>query len=215
MLIRPMVTAVLIGALVTGGCRVERDAEPAAEPAPATDAAAFDDARRDGDPAASAGARGQLRFEVSVADRELYVYENDRRVATHPVAVGREDYETVTGEFRIHQVDFNPRWVPPDSEWAEGREPKEPGDPDNPMGHARLIFHQTYSIHGTDETGSLGEAASHGSIRVSNDVVEQLARMVMEHGGAERGEDFFRRVRDDRSQMQQVRIPEPVPIVVR
>jgi lipoprotein-anchoring transpeptidase ErfK/SrfK len=204
-------SGLVLGALLIGGCRVADDTERGAQPT------AVDAGGAPAQPGADAATqqRGELRFEVSLADRELHVYRDGARIRTHPVAVGQEGHETVTGEFSIHQVDFNPRWVPPDSDWAEGREAKAPGDPDNPMGHARLIFHETYSIHGTDASGSLGEAASHGSIRVSNDVVEELGRMVMEHGGAERGDDFFRRVREQRSEMQQVSIPNPVPIVIR
>lgn len=155
-----------------------------------------------------------LRLEVDVSARELYVYRNDERIATHPVAVGTSEWPTRTGEWTINQVVWNPRWVPPQEEWAKDEEEVEPGDPENPLGRAQLVYDAPRSIHGTNEPESLGKAASHGSIRVSNDVAVELARRVMESGGAGRDEDFYRRVRENRSERVDVGIPNAVPIRV-
>lgn len=156
-----------------------------------------------------------LRLEVNLGARELYVYRNDERIATHPVAVGSSEWPTRTGEWTINQVVWNPRWVPPEEEsWAEDEEVAEPGAPDNPLGRAQLVYDAPRSIHGTNEPESLGKAVSHGSIRVSNDVARELARMVMESGGAERPEDFYTRVRENRSERVDVPIPNGVPIRV-
>ena len=155
-----------------------------------------------------------LRLEVNVAERELYVYRNDQRIATHPVAVGTSEWPTRTGEWTIGQVVFNPRWTPPEEEWARDEEVKEPGDPENPLGVAQLVYDAPRSIHGTNEPESLGKAASHGSIRIANDVAVRLARMVMESGGASRDESFFQQVRDNRRERVEVAIPNPIPIRV-
>ena len=156
-----------------------------------------------------------LRLEVDVAARELHVYRNDERIATHPVAVGTSEWPTRTGAWSIGQVVWNPRWVPPtDESWAEDEETSEPGAPDNPLGRAQLVYDPPRSIHGTNEPESLGKAASHGSIRVSNDVAVELARMVMEAGGAGRDEAFYSRVRENRTERVDVGIPNPVPIAV-
>lgn len=155
-----------------------------------------------------------LRLEVNVAERELYVYRNDQRIATHPVAVGTSEWPTQTGEWTIGQVVWNPRWTPPDEEWAKDEEPSEPGAPDNPLGHAQLVYDAPRSIHGTNEPESLGKAASHGSIRVANSVAVQLARMVMESGGAGKDEGWYQNVRGNRRERVEVAIPNPVPIRV-
>lgn len=156
-----------------------------------------------------------LRLEVNVAERELYVYRNDQRIATHPVAVGTSEWPTQTGEWTIGQVVFNPRWTPPkEEEWAKDEEVKEPGAPDNPLGHAQLVYDAPRSIHGTNEPESLGKAESHGSIRIANSVAVQLARMVMESGGASRDEAFFQGVRSNRKERVEVAIPNPIPIRV-
>jgi lipoprotein-anchoring transpeptidase ErfK/SrfK len=158
--------------------------------------------------------RGDMRIEVNLARRELTVYRGGQAVETHPVAVGSSEWPTPTGEWSIGQVVFNPRWVPPDQEWARDEETKEPGDPENPLGDAQLVYDVPNSIHGTNEPESLGQAVSHGSIRVSNEVAMSLARQVMEAGGAPRDESFFRQVREDRSRRHDISIPDPVPIRV-
>jgi lipoprotein-anchoring transpeptidase ErfK/SrfK len=159
-------------------------------------------------------AQGDVRLEVNLTTRELTVYRGGQAAETHPVAVGSREWPTPTGEWTIGQVVFNPRWVPPAEEWARDETVKEPGDPENPLGHAQLVYSPPNSIHGTNDPESLGQAVSHGSIRVSNEVAMQLARQVMEAGGAQRDESFFQRVRSNRTQREEVSIPNPVPIRV-
>jgi murein L,D-transpeptidase YcbB/YkuD len=159
-------------------------------------------------------AEERLRLEIDQSARELHVYLDGERIATHEIAVGEEEYPTPTGEFAIHQVDWNPDWTPPDSDWSADREFKEPGDPDNPMGRARLSYEGAYSIHGTEALESLGTAASHGSVRVANEVAMELARLVMEYGGAAREESWYAEARANPTEMREVRIPTPVPLVI-
>jgi lipoprotein-anchoring transpeptidase ErfK/SrfK len=155
-----------------------------------------------------------LRLEVNLGQRELYVYREGARVDTHKVAVGSTEWPTPTGEWTISQVVWNPEWIPPDESWAEDKEPKKPGESDNPLGRAQLVYNLPNSIHGTNEPGSIGKAVSHGSIRVTNDVATKLAREVMESGGAGKDEAWYERVRENRSEKQVVAIPNPVPIRV-
>jgi lipoprotein-anchoring transpeptidase ErfK/SrfK len=156
-----------------------------------------------------------LRFVVDISDRELRVFQGDRVVRTEPVAVGTSEWPTPTGSWRIHQVDMNPEWIPPDEEWAENRERKAPGAEDNPMGRARLVYRMPNTIHGTNELDSLGRAASHGSIRVANEVVLELAQMILKAGGAWEGDQWFQQMVQNRSREYQIKVPDPVPIEVR
>jgi hypothetical protein len=154
----------------------------------------------------------ELRLVVDLDARELYVYEGGARTDTYPIAVGQEDHETPTGEFTIHKIDWNPDWTPPDSEWAEGREKKEPGEDGNPMGRVRMIYRAPYSIHGTEDLESLGRAASHGSLRLSNADIIALAKRVMAAGGEERSESWYREVLDNPTRMYEVELSNPVPL---
>jgi lipoprotein-anchoring transpeptidase ErfK/SrfK len=155
-----------------------------------------------------------MRIEVDLAARQLYVVKGGARVATHSVAVGSTKWPTQTGEWKIVQAVWNPEWTPPDESWAEEREPRKPGDPKNPLGTAQLVYDPPRSIHGTNDPTSIGKAVSHGSIRVTNEVAEQLARMVMEAGGAPKDEAWFAAARSNRTEKQIVDLPRPIPIRV-
>ena len=157
-----------------------------------------------------------LRFVVNISDRKLRLMQGDRQTAEHDVAVGSEKWPTPTGSWEIHRVDLNPEWVPPKSEeWAEDRERKAPGDPENPMGRARLVYRMPNTIHGTDNLDSLGKATSHGSIRVANEVVLQLAEKLLRAGGAWEGPEWFKKMTENREKEHQIELENPVPIEVK
>ena len=157
-----------------------------------------------------------LRFLVDISDRKLRLMQGDRVMAEHDVAVGTEEWPTPTGSWQIHRVDLNPEWIPPtDESWAEDREPKKAGDPENPMGRARLVYRMPNTIHGTKDVDSLGKASSHGSIRVSNDVVLQLAETLLRAGGVWEGPEWFRQMADNRTREFQIDLNNPVPIQVQ
>jgi lipoprotein-anchoring transpeptidase ErfK/SrfK len=208
---------VLLVALLAAGC-VDSDAErePAAEAVATTQS--VDAGAAQPQPQTTAGQPPQsqappdMRLEVNLARRELYVYKGGQRVATHPVAVGSEEWPTPTGEWTIGQVVWNPRWIPPEEEWAEDEEVTEPGDPNNPLGRAQLVYRPPNTIHGTNDPSSLGKAVSHGSLRVSNEVAMELARQVMEAGGAGKDESWYREARQNTKERRDVSIPNPVPI---
>jgi lipoprotein-anchoring transpeptidase ErfK/SrfK len=161
------------------------------------------------------GQQGDMRIEVDISSRQLHVYRGGQIAESHPVAVGSAEWPTPTGEWTIGQVVFNPEWIPPDEEWAKDEKRTPPGDPENPLGRAQLVYSPPNTVHGTNEPNSLGMAVSHGSIRVANDVAVRLARQVMEAGGATRDDAFFRQVEQNRTQRESVSIPNPVPIRVR
>lgn len=157
-----------------------------------------------------------MRIEVDLATRKLYVHRNGAPTDTHSVAVGTEKWPTQTGEWMIKQVVWNPEWVPPtEEEWAEDREPRKPGDPKNPLGVAQLVYDAPRSIHGTNDPASIGKAASHGSIRMRNADIVELAQLVMEAGGAPKDSAWVAETRRNKTTKQIIDLPNPVPIVVR
>lgn len=156
-----------------------------------------------------------LRFVVDRSERQLRIFQGGRLIRTEAVAVGKPNIPTPTGSWRIHRVDINPEWIPTNEPWAQDRTRKAPGDPANPMGRARLVYRMPNTIHGTDDTASLGKAVSHGSIRVSNGSVLQLAEMVLRAGGAWQGPEWFRRMSENRTKEFQIKLDRPVPIDVQ
>ena len=155
-----------------------------------------------------------MRLEVDIGKRLLYVFSGDEEVALFPVAVGKPEWPTRTGNWRIYEVVWNPWWHPPDEEWAWYRAIMAPGDPDNPLGRAQLIYDAPRSIHGTIEPSSIGRAVSHGSIRVTNEVAMLLARKVMESAGIVYDEQWYEEVARDRSKNVRIPLSHKIPIRV-
>lgn len=196
--------------LALGGCAdTETDAGQLDTAAPAVGAATGSTT------AVAEPATANMRIEVDLSARRLHVFRDGNQVATHPVAVGSERWPTQTGEWTIKQVVWNPDWVPPDESWAEDNEPKESGAADNPLGRAQLVYDLPRTIHGTNNPSSIGKAVSHGSIRLSNDVIVELAKQVMEAAGAGKDDSWYRETQQNRSQKRVVDLPRPVPIVVK
>lgn len=156
-----------------------------------------------------------LHVEANLAQRTLTLRAGDRKIATYPVAVGSPRYPTPRGEYRIRKVIWNPAWIPPDSKWAKDKEPQEPGAHKNPMKVVKIFFREPdYYIHGTGDTDSLGDAASHGCLRMDPDDAYRVARYIMEHGGSPRDEAWYKRVLKIRSQTKTVYLDNPIPMTV-
>ena len=157
---------------------------------------------------------GSIRVVVDRSDRKVRVYRGDEVISVEAVAVGMAKYPTPSGSWKFYRVDLNPEWNPPKSDWAKGRKRASPGRPENPMGRARLVFNMPYTIHGTDDLGSLGKAASHGSVRISNEVVMDLAELLLRAGGSWGGDKWFEQMSENRGKQYQIKMQYPVPIDV-
>jgi lipoprotein-anchoring transpeptidase ErfK/SrfK len=153
---------------------------------------------------------------VDLSDRRLYVTSGDRVVRTYMVSVGDEGYDTPNGQFRIQRMIWNPGWTPPPSEWARDKEPEAPGSPGNPMGRVKMFFREPdYYIHGTGLTSSLGNARSHGCIRMRNIDAVELARILMMNGGADRPQEWYQQTIANAGTSREVTLPRPVTVRVR
>lgn len=119
-----------------------------------------------------------LSMVLNIPAFRLDVRNGDGLVRSYTVAVGARRYRTPTGRYAVSSVELNPWWHPPDSPWAR-REKVTPPGPDNPMGPAKLNFHELYFLHGTPWEQSLGSAASHGCVRMARADVLELARIVL------------------------------------
>jgi lipoprotein-anchoring transpeptidase ErfK/SrfK len=127
---------------------------------------------------------GPITLEVSLSTRELRVIEGDSTVATYGVAVGRPSNPTPTGTFETGEIVWNPSWTPPPSNWAANKKYQPPGAASNPMQAVKIYFQAPYYfIHGTNDPGSIGEAASHGCIRMTADDASALAHRIEDAGG--------------------------------
>lgn len=153
---------------------------------------------------------------VDLSDRRLYVMSGEDVVQTFPVAIGEEGYATPSGSFTIRRMIWNPDWRPPPSAWARDKKYEGPGSPGNPMGRVKIFFREPdYYIHGTGLASSLGNARSHGCIRMRNIDAVQLARLVMINAGDNRDQDWYEETIGSPTSMRTVNLPRPVTIRVR
>jgi L,D-transpeptidase ErfK/SrfK len=117
---------------------------------------------------------------VNLPELQLYDYGVDRdRPEVLALAIGDELDPSLIGAFRIGAKRANPVWHVPASIRAEKPElPAEvPAGPDNPLGPYWLTIGSTsYGIHGTNNRWSIGREATHGCLRLYNDVVERVYR---------------------------------------
>ena len=163
----------------------------------------------------SAAAAAELRLEVDLSDRQLVARVDGEIVDTFMVAVGKDSYPTPRGGFAIRKLIWNPSWKPPDSKWARGKTAKPAGHPDNPMKVVKIFFKEPdYYIHGTADNDSLGEAESHGCVRMHESDVTRLAQLVMTYGGKPMTEPWYRRI-FRRKTTKVVYLAAPVPIEIR
>lgn len=125
-----------------------------------------------------------LKLVVSLSDREMQVIRDGSVVHTYGVAVGRPTHPTPTGTFHTGDIDWNPSWTPPPVGWARNRTYQPPGAAANPMQGVKIYFEAPYYfIHGTNDPGSIGEAASHGCIRMTADDAISVAHQIEDAGG--------------------------------
>ena len=110
--------------------------------------------------------------------KKLLLYNKVKRVRTFGIATGQASYPTPIGSYEIVNMQRNPWWYPPPSEWAAESDPVPPG-PGNPLGTRWMGISAPYvGIHGTPDAASIGYSASHGCIRMRIADAEWLFRRV-------------------------------------
>lgn len=135
----------------------------------------------------------ELTLTASLSAKTLTVTRGLDTIAVYDVAVGADKHPTPAGTFVVRKIVWNPAWVPPKQTWAKGKGPKDPGHPENPMKLVKLFFREPdYYIHGTDAVETLGQAASHGCLRMDPNDAGELGLMVMENGGVARDWDWVK-----------------------
>ncbi|NJR50908.1 MAG: L,D-transpeptidase [Leptolyngbyaceae cyanobacterium CSU_1_3] len=116
------------------------------------------------------------KIVVDLSDRRVFLYKQNRRVASYLVAIGQEGWETPTGSFKVLQMYRNPVWQHP----ITGQKIL-PGKK-NPLGQWWIGFTNQEDLligfHGTAEEDLLGQAVSHGCVRMKNLDIGKIYREV-------------------------------------
>ncbi|MGH3018723.1 MAG: L,D-transpeptidase family protein [Gaiellaceae bacterium] len=105
---------------------------------------------------------------ISRSQTELRLFVNRRLAKTYRVGIGAVGFDTPAGEYEIESKAANPAWYVPNSDWAGDLAGKiiAGDDPSNPIKARWMGFYDGAGIHGTADAASIGNAASHGCIRM-------------------------------------------------
>jgi L,D-transpeptidase ErfK/SrfK len=129
---------------------------------------------------------------VNIPEMRLYFYRRDPErahtilVKTHPVGLGRMDWRTPRGTFKVRGKTVDPRWYIPESirrerirEFGDTRRSIPGGQLDNPLGKYRLeLTIAKYAIHGTNLPWGIGRQVSHGCVQLYPEDINRLFPLV-------------------------------------
>jgi L,D-transpeptidase ErfK/SrfK len=120
---------------------------------------------------------------IDLAGRTLYWFAHRTLKGRFPVGIGRSDWATPPGHYRIVGRREDPVWHVPPSIQAEMRAHGEPvtavvpAGPDNPLGKYWIqLSANGIGIHGTNAPASIGKVTSHGCLRLLPDDIARLYR---------------------------------------
>lgn len=113
---------------------------------------------------------------LKLSDRRVYLYQGNKLTNSYPVAIGKTGWETPIGSYKVMEMQRDPIWQHP---WTGKLVP--PGAK-NPLG-ARWIGFWTdgknfIGFHGTPQENLIGQAVSHGCVRMRNQDILALYAQV-------------------------------------
>ncbi len=129
-----------------------------------------------GNPSLYLPVENTARLVVRLSKRRVFVYDKDQLVTSYPIAVGKPGWETPQGSYHVFLKELNPVF----KSFKSGR--IIPAGPDNPLGVRWIGFWTNgktqLGFHGTDEPELIGQAVSHGCIRMHNKDVTAMFEQV-------------------------------------
>jgi L,D-transpeptidase ErfK/SrfK len=118
---------------------------------------------------------------INIPQRVLFHFRQGQLLRYYPVGLGRPDWRTPTGPFKIVAKEENPIWEVPKSIQEEMRregkvvQERVPPCPENPLGkHWMGLSIPGYGIHGTIAPTSIYRFRTHGCIRLHADDIDAL-----------------------------------------
>jgi L,D-transpeptidase ErfK/SrfK len=119
------------------------------------------------------------RLVVDLSDRRVLLYRNQQLRSSYPLAVGQPGWETPLGTFKVFQMQQNPVWKHPITGTVIS-----PG-PDSPLGSRWIGFwsdgKSLIGFHGTNQEDLIGQAVSHGCLRMRNrDIIALYEQVTLE-----------------------------------
>ncbi len=115
---------------------------------------------------------------VNLPERGVYLFRNGSFEKFYPIAIGQTGkFETPVGSYTIESRTKDPAWFPP--EWSGLKDEVVPAGPDNPLGDRWIgITAPGIGFHSTTAPMSIGQAVSHGCMRMYPNSVHELFEKV-------------------------------------
>jgi len=122
-------------------------------------------------------------IKVDTKTNMLGVFDGEKLIAAYPVTVGSAHLASPIGEWKVRGISKLPRFRYDKEMLQHGQRSGNfymlPPGPRNPVGVMWIALNKKgIGIHGTNEPGSIGHAASHGCIRLANWDVVRLATKI-------------------------------------
>ena len=128
---------------------------------------------------------------INVPELRVYYFRPGPRagttsVLTFPAGLGRDDFKSPRGRFRVVGKTVDPTWTVPERirrehirEQGDARRSIPGGAADNPLGHYRLELDRSlYRIHGTAKPWGIGMQVTHGCVQLYPEDIEYLFPLV-------------------------------------
>ncbi len=111
-------------------------------------------------------AQADVRVRIDKSSQTMTVWVDGSYYSSWPVSTGRRGYSTPGGSFRPSRLE--PRWYSRKY--------------DNAPMHNAIFFHGGFAIHATNYVSTLGQAASHGCVRLHPSHARELYSLVKTYG---------------------------------
>jgi lipoprotein-anchoring transpeptidase ErfK/SrfK len=113
-----------------------------------------------------------LKVVVKLSARQVRLYQDQTLLHQFPAAIGQAEWQTPVGSFTVMEMQQNPAWQHPITGQVV------PAGPKNPLGSRWIGFWSDGSahvgFHGTNQAELIGQAVSHGCVRMRNQDIATL-----------------------------------------
>jgi len=129
------------------------------------------------------GATANVVIKIDTKANILEVREGEKLIAAYSVTIGSAQTASPIGEWKVRRITKMPTFRYDKEMLKHGQRSGNfyllPPGPRNPVGVMWIALNKKgIGIHGTNDPGSIGHAASHGCIRLSNWDVVRLATKI-------------------------------------
>jgi len=115
----------------------------------------------------------RTRLVVHLKQRRVVLYRGNVEMGNYPIAIGQAGWETPQGRFQILDMRERPIWIHPLTNKVVPNENVK-----NPLGRYWIGFWTDgtnwVGFHGTPDSKSVGQAMSHGCLRMHDADIDEL-----------------------------------------